>query len=245
MPDQPLLIVAPHGDGNEPIPPTIEAMAADRLPLILDAQPEGPYRLCGSCLAGIVAFEVARLLVAAGKNVEMVVMLDPPTISARRSVQLLLSAIKLAKPLSTPIVEAVMAWTFLRCVELQKIWNISWTRLWGAIRRRMRSFAVGRRNRMRSAPIFADEPGKPSIEGAPIERSDTERFAINVVAMSNYFPKPLTVRVICFSIDYSAAAWQRISSNLEIIKSPGNHYQPDLTDIAKHLKARLLITKLR
>ena len=71
-PDQPIFIVIPHGTGDEPIPTSIKAMASDRLPLIVQAQPEGPYRLCGNCLGGIVAFEVARLLLAAGKEVEMV-----------------------------------------------------------------------------------------------------------------------------------------------------------------------------
>ena len=87
--DQPLFVVAPHGTGDEHIPRSIEAMAADRLRLIKNAQPEGPYRLGGKCVGGIVAFEVARILIAAGERVEMVVMLDPPTINARESIQVL------------------------------------------------------------------------------------------------------------------------------------------------------------
>ena len=57
-----LIAVAPHGPGGEPIPPSIEEMAADRLPAILEAQPTGPYRVAGHCVGGIVAFETARLL---------------------------------------------------------------------------------------------------------------------------------------------------------------------------------------
>ena len=80
-PDQPLLLVAPHGIGDEPIPSSIRAMAADRLPLIRDAQPQGPYRLCGYCMGGVIAFEVARKLMSAGEQVEMVGMIDPPPVS--------------------------------------------------------------------------------------------------------------------------------------------------------------------
>ena len=58
-------------------------------------------------------------------------------------------------------------------------------------------------------------------------------------AMSNYLPKPLAVRVTCFSIDFDARPWRRISSNLEIIKAPGDHYLPDFAYIAKYLKALL------
>ena len=80
--DQPLLIIAPHGLGDEPIPRSIEAMAGDRLLLIRDAQPKGPYRLCGYCNGGIVAFEVARLIISAGEQVEMVGVIDPPSLNA-------------------------------------------------------------------------------------------------------------------------------------------------------------------
>ena len=96
--DQPLFVVAPHDLGDKP------DFAPDRRgscrPLTpgSNAQPEGPYRLSGYCLGGLVAFEVARLLVAAGEKVEMVGMIDSPTINGRRSVQLLLSATRRVAP---------------------------------------------------------------------------------------------------------------------------------------------------
>ena len=73
-----LIAVAPHGPGGEPIPPSIEEMAADRLAAILEAQPTGPYRLAGHCVGGIVAFETARLLTKLNHRVETVVMIDSP-----------------------------------------------------------------------------------------------------------------------------------------------------------------------
>ena len=72
-----LIAVAPHGPGGEPIPASIEEMAADRLPEILAAQPAGPYRLAGHCVGGIVAFETARLLMKLNHRVE-VAMIDSP-----------------------------------------------------------------------------------------------------------------------------------------------------------------------
>jgi pimeloyl-ACP methyl ester carboxylesterase len=77
-PDISLIAVAPHGPGGEPIPPSIEEMAADRLAAILEAQPTGPYRLAGHCVGGIVAFETARLLTNLNHRVEAVVMIDSP-----------------------------------------------------------------------------------------------------------------------------------------------------------------------
>ena len=74
-----LIAVAPHGPGGEPIPASIEEMAADRLPEILAAQPTGPYRLAGHCVGGIVAFETARLLMKLNHRVE-VAMIDSPRV---------------------------------------------------------------------------------------------------------------------------------------------------------------------
>jgi pimeloyl-ACP methyl ester carboxylesterase len=73
-----LIAVSPHGPGGEPIPASIEEMAADRLAAILEAQPTGPYRLAGHCIGGIVAFETARLLTNLNHRVEGVVMIDSP-----------------------------------------------------------------------------------------------------------------------------------------------------------------------
>lgn len=79
-PDLSLVAVAPHGTPDEPVPNSIEAMAADRLPEILKAYPSGPYRLGGHCIGAIVALETARLLMAAQNEVEIVVMVDPPLV---------------------------------------------------------------------------------------------------------------------------------------------------------------------
>jgi acyl-CoA synthetase (AMP-forming)/AMP-acid ligase II/pimeloyl-ACP methyl ester carboxylesterase/acyl carrier protein len=81
-PEVSLIAVSPHGIGDEPIPRSIEDMAADRLPAILNAQPKGPYRLAGHCVGGIVALETARLLIALDHKVEAVVMVDSPLMIA-------------------------------------------------------------------------------------------------------------------------------------------------------------------
>jgi pimeloyl-ACP methyl ester carboxylesterase len=81
-PEISVIAVAPHGPGGEPIPLSIEAMAADRLPAILAAQPTGPYRLAGHCVGGIVALETARLLIRLNHRVETVVMIDSPVMVA-------------------------------------------------------------------------------------------------------------------------------------------------------------------
>lgn len=55
---------------------TIEEMAALYLPAITANQPKGPYMIGGYSTGGVVAYEIAQQLVAAGQNVALLVLLD-------------------------------------------------------------------------------------------------------------------------------------------------------------------------
>jgi hypothetical protein len=88
-PGQPFISVAPHGIGPEPIPPSIEHMAFERLPRLLEAQPRGPFRIGGYCRGAMVALETARLLIEAGRHVELLVLIDWPPLNLRPTVRLL------------------------------------------------------------------------------------------------------------------------------------------------------------
>ncbi len=243
--DQPLFVVAPHGTGDEPIPRSIESMAADRLPLILEAQPEGPYRLGGKCLGGIVAFEVARLLRDMGKEVELVVMLDPPTINARKSVQLFFSVMKQAQPIIGPRAERAMAWTWYRGAQLQRFWNYSWDRRKAAVRRRLtalitkvRSFSPIRNGQNRKASTVESDIDT-NIEITPIGKFTDARTSRYAAAMSHYVPRPMPVRIFYIKVDFGAGAWRQVSPDLEVVKSSGTHEFIDYVEVAKHLKGRL------
>jgi thioesterase domain-containing protein len=77
-PKVPFVAIAPHGVGGEVVPRSIQDMAADRLPLLQATQPSGPVRLAGHCTGGAVALEMARLLRASGREIELVVVIDAP-----------------------------------------------------------------------------------------------------------------------------------------------------------------------
>ena len=64
---------------------SIEEMANAYLAEIRELQPEGPYMLGGYSGGGLVAFEMAHQLTAAGETVALVVMFDtfPPKIADR------------------------------------------------------------------------------------------------------------------------------------------------------------------
>jgi amino acid adenylation domain-containing protein len=58
--------------------PTLQEVAKRLLSKVLATQPKGPYILGGYCLGGIVAYEIAFQLRAAGREVSLLVLLDPP-----------------------------------------------------------------------------------------------------------------------------------------------------------------------
>jgi acetoacetyl-CoA synthetase len=55
---------------------SVEAMAAHYLDEIRAFQPSGPYALCGFSFGGLVAYEMARRLVAEGECVELLALID-------------------------------------------------------------------------------------------------------------------------------------------------------------------------
>ena len=113
-PDYPIISIDPHGLHGEPIPPSIEEMAADRLPHILERQTSGPFLLGGKCNGAMVAFETARLLMAAGHKVDLVAMVDPPTVTARPVPR---AIIGLMKPMVSPY---LLRWTYEQMARLER-----------------------------------------------------------------------------------------------------------------------------
>lgn len=75
---RPLYGFQAHGvDGTDMPDPTIEVMA-ERYVTELRADHEGPYLLGGYSGGGLVAFEMARQLIALGEQVERIVLFDSP-----------------------------------------------------------------------------------------------------------------------------------------------------------------------
>ncbi|HYH82411.1 MAG TPA: amino acid adenylation domain-containing protein [Longimicrobium sp.] len=63
---------------GEAVHDTLEAIAADHLATLRAARPAGPYRLGGWSMGGVVAYEMARQLEAAGEAVEALLLIDAP-----------------------------------------------------------------------------------------------------------------------------------------------------------------------
>jgi thioesterase domain-containing protein len=76
-PDQPFYALDPYKLDDLPVPPSLETIAATHLEAVRAIQPEGPYLLGGFCNGGLVAYEMARQLHAAGQTVDLLVLMDP------------------------------------------------------------------------------------------------------------------------------------------------------------------------
>jgi amino acid adenylation domain-containing protein len=74
-PERPFYAIDPHGVHDEP-PHSIEEMAAARIDLVRQVRAKGPYVLGGFCNGGLVAFEMARQLEAAGEKVSSLILLS-------------------------------------------------------------------------------------------------------------------------------------------------------------------------
>jgi amino acid adenylation domain-containing protein/non-ribosomal peptide synthase protein (TIGR01720 family) len=76
-PDQPFYALRARGilEGETPTG-DLEAMAAEYLETVRAVRPHGPYLLGGWSMGGVVAYEMARQLEAAGERVDLVALLD-------------------------------------------------------------------------------------------------------------------------------------------------------------------------
>jgi thioesterase domain-containing protein len=75
--DRAIYGLQPHGlDGHQKPLDSIETMASAYLREIRKKQANGPYLLGGICLGGVVAYEMAQQLRAAGEAVTLVAMID-------------------------------------------------------------------------------------------------------------------------------------------------------------------------
>lgn len=64
---------------------TWEELATPMVAAVREFQPHGPYVLGGWCLAGVLAYEIARQLEREGEQVQLVVLLDSPNPAVRRA----------------------------------------------------------------------------------------------------------------------------------------------------------------
>jgi thioesterase domain-containing protein len=238
--DRPFVTIAPHGPDGQPIPPTIEAMAADRLRALREYQPSGPYILGGYCNGGLVAYEMARQLERAGEEVPVVVLLD----TSARNVR--------------------FAW-LRRMVHaggvvlgLEHVEEVAWFTA-------IRAMLVDVREHPRAAPRIAlahlrgmmpKVPGADSLSGTPPASTDNPDAAYHRAGrryrdvMDGYVPGRFGGRVVLLNSETMrqrfrrdpATEWRRIAGGVDVRRIRGEHQTcitEHLEDLVQHLSAAL------
>jgi len=95
-PDAPFFVLPTLGSERDGVVWRIESMAAQHLTALRSAQPHGPYRLGGFCVGGMIAFEMARQLQAAGETVERLILVDSaPTNAALQFMRPVLALLRI------------------------------------------------------------------------------------------------------------------------------------------------------
>jgi thioesterase domain-containing protein len=211
-PFQPLVAVVPHGMGGEKVPGTVEEMAQDRMPAILEYRPQGPYRLGGLCAGGMVALETARLLVSKGHEVEFVVMVDPVWTGSGEPYPTLAK-----RPRGT-----------------------EWARRWARRALSSRDLIARSMRLLRfptMGPVTLLRTDSESELAEPIKIKIYQKY---VEALKKYRPAPVSVPVIVFASVLDGRPWQEISRNFELCEHPGGHYDwvtSRAFQFASHLRA--------
>jgi len=249
-----LCVLAPVGFHDAPLRDDIEDMAAACLPRIRARQPAGPYRIAGYCNGALVAYEVARRLVAQGERIERVILLDPTLRNAGawflgRPLRALTQ--RLGMPTRRRL-RAVRALRDAGCA-LQERWAESraraaraWTRLLATGHLR------GPGDRAGAPPPVSPAPRR-ALSGAAHARQHARRRDYNeiVIAVRGYIPGRYAGRIDAIwakdrlsERSYAAeVAWPRVAPNTTVTVVPGNHHTCVTTHVdalAEAMRAALL-----
>ncbi|MHB2020384.1 MAG: amino acid adenylation domain-containing protein, partial [Candidatus Xenobia bacterium] len=214
-PDQPFYGLQPRGlDGTQAAHFRIEEMARYYLQEVRNVQPQGPYYLGGYCFGGVVAYEMAQQLTAAGERVGMVCVIDvPPPNVPRRSLPARLRGL---------LNNALWAGNRLRdaCREPH------------SLGRKLRYHL----KRWRGAVSLEDvHPLLETMNGMSRWPEHYQRIAqINYQAFVNYRPRPYSGRLTLirrdepfqpWGVDDPAAEWGELAGAVEVHRVSGHHDQ--------------------
>ena len=215
-PDQPSYgLVAP----SEPFA-QMEAMATHYIQEMRKVQPVGPYHLSGYCFGGVVAFEIAQQLLAAGEEVGLLAVLDssPANVADGRT----LSAN--ARHLFTSLPKRV-----------ERFFHQEPSQMLAGLKRKSKQL-----ERMLSALIGHNHAGTHRNE-IPLEEvidmsnypAGYQRYAeVHWKALLNYFPKVYPGKIVLFETSKSPdnltveSIWKSLSpGGVEVKRIPSTHEQ--------------------
>ncbi len=237
--EQTFFAILPHGLDGEPIPQTIEAMAADRLRVLLEFQPSGPYLLGGHCNGGLVAFEMARQMRRMGLKVDLLVIVDASALNARyRGLRRLIWCLGflLRQKHHEQVDWFIRARLFL--IRLRELSEDG---------RRAQTLFVIEKMKNIVKKMFKPVKSRPREEASPSDSlNPREKDRAYRRAMEGYVPGPYGGRVVFLrtnsmqsrSPDDPTIGWSGVTSGVEVCPIPGDHLScltEHIDSLAQHL----------
>jgi surfactin family lipopeptide synthetase A len=238
--DQPVYALMPHDVTAEGAPLTIEDMAKAFLPTLRTAQPKGPYMLGGYSHAGLVAYEIAKLLQFHGEKVSLLFAIDTTMPDPRW--RYLKNPICFMGRLLTwstdKEVDVFLRWRY-RLVHAIELWNDG---ILAFLAYYLRRFSGRRQSEA------ADSNGAPEGMEGYIEDKMTIGY---IRATSQYVPaKGYQGRItLARSMEGPSArtgdpymGWSRVCDDIQVLQVPGSHatcLTENLDVVAGHLRVCL------
>ena len=228
-PDQPFYALQAPDD--RPHAKSVEEMAARYLAEVRRVQPQGPYRLGGWSMGGLIAFEMARQLAAEGQETELLALIDalpPETATAPATDEELVASFAqdMARLLGSDV--GISPEELCSLPEQEKLAHV---------------VRLGH-----TAGLLPADFGLAQIE--PLFAT----FAANLQASRAYAPEPYTGRLTLWVSEATAAscaaaldAWSRlVPAGLDRTILPGDHYsllrRPEVERLARELTAQLVLS---
>jgi amino acid adenylation domain-containing protein len=201
---------------------TIEAMATHYMQAIKTIQKNGPYRLGGYCLGGVVAYEMARQLQESGEEVELLVVIEgfaPDQFHDR---------LTLYHPRRLLLFWANLPFWFRGFIDL------GWRELFrrGKVRAKITWWTL-RQRLGKKDPLPLDAILHGELEFV----ADRQRRVMQqqAVALYQYRPRPFrgptlliraqnqTVSQVLLGSQDPSLGWSKLASNIQIVWIPGVH----------------------
>jgi len=249
--DQPFYALQPHGLDGQPAPSSIEAMAAHHLRSLREVQPSGPYLLGGHCNGGLIAFEMARRLEAAGERVALLALVCTQGRNVRfRNLRRLSDALGGLRRLEPDKRQAQFVALRERAIRFEGLRDYYAGRVRGMLRASISEQATFLRRRARgSAGAFlsalrerATTPAAQSLATSATNATSDARNAVMRAyeqALAAYVPGRFRGRVTLLWPEELAdelngdrtCGWRRAAADVETHVVPGGH----LTCITRHV----------
>jgi acyl-CoA synthetase (AMP-forming)/AMP-acid ligase II/thioesterase domain-containing protein len=202
----PIFLLNHYRDFLESSQRSLEEMARLYVPNLIACQPAGRFRVGGYCIGGLLAWEIARQLRAAGRDVEFVVLVDSPSLNGRadlRAIKRVFGALSRVFPKG-----------IREKIERNGMWAV-WVALrsrpavWAALRKLARFLAVRRSSENEACPPRWDEYRR--LSNYVPESLDAELFAL--VCADN-----------ATRLDFQSSNWRRLAPSVHVKVVPGNHH---------------------